>query len=371
MSEMKILVQLSHPAHFHYYHRAICNWRDHGHQVFVLIKTKDILEELVKSAGIPYVNINPNVHRSSKLGLLWDMLIRDWRIIRICLSQRIDVLTGSTPEVAQVGWLLHKPSINTGEDDAAVVPAFVRFTAPFLQVRLTPVSCDSGIMEPKAVKYASFHELAYLHPNHFTPDSRYLDKYGIGQNETFFILRFASLNAHHDAGIKGINNAVAEKLVAMMLPYGKVFITSERELDSTLEACRMAIDAQDIHHVMAFASLYIGDSQTMAAEAAVLGVPFIRFNDFVGRIGYLKELEEVYQLGYGIRASEERATERLYALVNRLLTTPDRKAVCAQRREKMLSEKIDYAQFLTWFIENYPESRRIMRENPDYQWNFR
>ena len=41
------------------------------------------------------------------------------------------------------------------------------------------------------------------------------------------------------------------------------------------------------------------------------------------------------------------------------------------RRQKMLSEKIDYAQFLTWFIENYPESRKIMKENPDYQWRFK
>ena len=58
-----------------------------------------------------------------------------------------------------------------------------------------------------------------------------------------------------------------------------------------------------MHHVMAFASLYIGDSQTMAAEAGVLGVPFVRFNDFVGRIGYLRELEDVYQLGFGVHAS--------------------------------------------------------------------
>ena len=27
------------------------------------------------------------------------------------------------------------------------------------------------------------------------------------------------------------------------------------------------------------------------------------------------------------------------------------------RRKKMLSEKIDYAKFLTWFIENYPASK--------------
>ena len=64
-----------------------------------------------------------------------------------------------------------------------------------------------------------------------------------------------------------------------------------------------------MHHVMAFASLYIGDSQTMAAEAGVLGVPFVRFNDFVGRIGYLRELEDVYELGYGIHATQLKSEE--------------------------------------------------------------
>ena len=109
----------------------------------------------------------------------------------------------------------------------------------------------------------------------------------------------------------------------------------------------------------------------MAAEAGVLGVPFVRFNDFVGRIGYLRELEEVYHLGFGIKASEQGAEEKIYATVKELLAMPDREAVWQARRQKMLSEKIDYAQFLTWFIENYPESRKVMKENPDYQFRFK
>ena len=48
---------------------------------------------------------------------------------------------------------------------------------------------------------------------------------------------------------------------------------------------------------MVFASLYIGDSQTMSAEAGILGTPFVRFNDFVGRINYMTEMEDVYELG--------------------------------------------------------------------------
>ena len=42
-----------------------------------------------------------------------------------------------------------------------------------------------------------------------------------------------------------------------------------------------------------------------------------------------------------------------------------------ERRIKMLSDKIDYAAFLTWFIKNHPKSVEIMKENPDFQYRFK
>ena len=122
-----------------------------------------------------------------------------------------------------------------------------------------------------------------------------------------------------------------------------------------------------MHHVMAFASLYIGDSQTMAAEAGVLGVPFVRFNDFVGRIGYLRELEDVYQLGFGIKASAPGSVDQLCKRVEELveMKAAERQATFQERREAMLRDKIDCAKFLTWFIENYPQSVEATR-NADY-----
>ena len=118
-----------------------------------------------------------------------------------------------------------------------------------------------------------------------------------------------------------------------------------------MDQYRIAINPLDIHHVMAFAGLYIGDSQTMAAEAGVLGVPFVRFNDFVGRIGYLNELENKYKLGFGIKPDEEK---RLYQTVQTLLEMDNRKAVFQERRRVMLSECINFADFLTDYIETYP-----------------
>ena len=119
-----------------------------------------------------------------------------------------------------------------------------------------------------------------------------------------------------------------------------------------------------MHHVMAFASLYIGDSQTMAAEAGVLGTPFVRFNDFVGRIGYLRELEDVYQLGYGIKASSAGSVDALCARVSELVALPaaERQTTFAARRATMLSDKIDCAKFLTYFIEHYPASVQETRK---------
>ena len=361
---MNVLIQLSHPAHFHLYKNIARGLMEDGHQVLFVIKSKDILEQLLIDAGLPYVNINQHAHRGSKLGILWDMLVRDWRILRLCRKHKIDLITGSTPETAHVSWLLRIHGVNTGEDDAAVVPAFGKVTAPFIQCLVVPIPCNTGSMERNTVHYPGYHELAYLHPNHFSADASVVRKYGIDTDKPYFIIRFAQLNAHHDAGIKGINAAIAQRLVDILKPHGRIYITSERPLEPQFEEYRIKINPLDMHHVMAFASLYIGDSQTMAAEAGVLGVPFVRFNDFVGRIGYLNELENDYELGYGIKASSEGSVgalcERVEALVS--MKADERKAKYAAHRAKMLADKVDCAKFLTWFIENYPQSAEDTRK---------
>lgn len=366
---MNVLIQLSHPAHFHLYKIVAKNLMADGHRVFVLIKTKDILEDLLKQAGLPYYNILKEAHRKSGFGVLGDMLVRDWRMLRFVKKNKIDLLTGSTPEVAQVGWLTRKYRVTTVEDDMRVVPLFQRIAGPFIQTMLSPVSCDNWKLEPKTVKYAGFHKLAYLHPNQFTPDKHVVDKY-FSVERPYFILRFAKLKAYHDvaADAHGINTEIAQHLVDLLLPHGDVYITSERELEPQFEKYRLNINPLDIHHLMAFATMYIGDSQSMAVEAAMLGTPSLRFNDFAGRIGVLEELEHKYNLTFGIQPTHP---EQLYAKVEELLKTPDLHEVFQQRRKKMLEDKIDVTAFLTWFIENYPESRKTMLQHPDFQWRFK
>ena len=137
--------------------------------------------------------------------------------------------------------------------------------------------------------------------------------------------------------------------------------------DKKFEPFRLNIDPLDIHHVMSFADMFIGDSQTMAAESGVLGVPFIRFNDFVGRIGYLNQLENTYKLGFGINPSEP---THLLETISELLVMQDRKLVFQNRRKEMLYKNINVSSFLLWFIENYPGSITVIKNTPEFQNRF-
>ena len=184
----------------------------------------------------------------------------------------------------------------------------------------------------------------------------------------FFIIRFAKLTAHHDKGKTGITTEIAQKIIDLLAPHGNIYITSERELEPQFEKYRITIKPENIHHALYYADMYIGDSQTMAAEAAVLGTPSIRFNDFVGKLGYLEELEHKYGLTYGIKTSE---SQKLYNKIEELINTPNLKEEWQKRRQKMLNDKIDVTAFMVWFIENYPESVKIMKSNPDYQYRFK
>ncbi len=53
-----------------------------------------------------------------------------------------------------------------------------------------------------------------------------------------------------------------------------------------------------------------------------------------------------------------------------LINSPYLKEEFQNRRERFLSEKIDVTAFTVWFVENYPESVKIINKIPKYQNRF-
>jgi predicted glycosyltransferase len=200
----------------------------------------------------------------------------------------------------------------------------------------------------KTVKYDGYHELAYLHPKRFTPDPKVLEGIGLKENEPYFILRFNAFKAHHDIGEKGLSLEDKRKLISVLEKRGRVFITTERKIDKEFEKYQLSISPEKIHSLIYFSTMLIGDSQTMTSEAAVLGIPSIRCNTFVGKISYLEEEEHKYQLTYGFRPTN---SKEMFLKIETLLDMPYLKNIWQERRNRMLMNKIDVTAFYVWFIE--------------------
>jgi predicted glycosyltransferase len=344
---------MGHPAHFHLFKHVIAELRGQGHESDILIKKKDVLEDLLQSTDWEYHNILPEGRGDSKTGLAIGMVKRDWRMLRLVRRLRPDILIGTSVEISHVGKLLGIPSVNVNEDDWDVVPMYAKLAYPWASSILAPVGCRMGKWESKTEFYRGYHELAYLHPDRFTPDMSVVEPY-FNADSPYAVLRFSSLNAHHDEGIRGITDNLAAQILERLEPHMDVWITSERELTPHFEKLRMPVKPQDIHHVLAFAQMYIGDSQTMAAEAGVLGTPFLRYNDFVGRISYLDDIENHYRLGFGIPGSQPGL---LLRRLEELLGMEDRSRIWQERRERMLGDKVDVTTWMVDYLIEFLSSR--------------
>ena len=82
----------------------------------------------------------------------------------------------------------------------------------------------------------------------------------------------------------------------------------------------------------------------------------------------LEEEEKKYGLTLALNLDQ---TDQMFIKVKELLNTPNLREEWQEKRKKLLEDKIDVTAFLVWFVENYPESVRVMKETPEYQFSFK
>ena len=348
---MRILIDLGHPAHFHLFKNVALELEKRGHQIFWATRNKDVVVRLLELHRSRYTILT--TPRTGLLGFMGELAKHDYELYKMSKELDLDLMIGTSIFAAQVSKVTRAKSIILNEDDVAVGKVFAWLTYPFADTIVTPDVLRKNNLGKKHVKYSSYHELAYLHPNYFTPNPEVLRELGVEEGERYFVLRFVSLKASHDVGEAGLSLLMRRRLVNKLSEFGKVFVSTEGVLPPELREFKIAASPDRIHHLLYYATMFIGDSQTMTAEAAVLGTPAVRCNTFVGRISYLEELEHKYGLSYGFLPGEE---ERMFEKIEELLSTEGLETIWQERRRRMLKDKIDLTGWMVDFIENYPES---------------
>jgi len=364
-SKKKILFYVGHPAHYHNIRNLASRLEKKNYSVLIVAREKDVLFRLLENCPFETVLIR-GATGHSKLRKAAHLFNRELQMIGIVRKHKPMLMMGTDMIIAHVGKLLGIPSFILNEDDAEAVPLFAKLAYPLATGIFCPACCSVGRYKDKKIGYAGYHELAYLHPDYFTPDRSKIASL-VQDNKPYFLLRFVDLTAHHDVGKKGIGKELALKVIKLLSEKGSVYISSERKLEPEFEPYRISIHPQDMHHAIYFADLFLGDSQTMTAEAAVLGTASLRFNDFVGKLAYLDELEHTWQLTFGFTTNQEAL---LLAKISELLSRPDLKAEWQSRRQEMLKENVNLTALWEWFITGYPGSLEKVKGNPFYYREF-
>jgi len=360
---MKVLIDIGHPGHVHLFRNFAHQMKKDGHSILFTCRQKEFEIELLKAYDLPFVSFGKKYN--SKAGKIYGLLKFDIKELLTALKFKPDVLLShGSMYAAHVAFLINKPHISF-ED--TFNNEQIRIYKPFTSTILTSDYIHPSLGK-RNINYSGYHELAYLHPKRFLPNKKSLEFLNISTNEPYTILRFVAWNASHDYGHRGITIENKIKAVKEFEKYTRVFISSESELPDDLKKYRLDIPPHKIHDIIYFASLVYGESATMVAEGAVLGVPGI-YLDNTGR-PYTNELQQKYDLVYNFSESEKDQNRSIEKGIF-LLRNPTLKEEWKLKREKLLNDKIDVTAFLVWFIGNYPQSKVVMQENPDYQLKFK
>jgi len=331
---MNILFDINHPGHVHFFKHAIRILSADGHKVTVTARDKEVALQLLQNYNIPHRVLS----KAGKglLGLGIELICRETQIFSILRKEKIDVCAAITgAALVHAAKLLRIPSLVFYDTEHAKLQNNI--TIPFATHYFTP-DCYLGHRWKNQTVYAGVHELAYLHPNYFTPSPSVLADLHLAPGQRFVIMRFVSWSASHDIGQKGISLSLKRDLIQKLSPHAKVFIVSESPLDQEFEPYRLTLAPEKVHDVMAYAALFIGEGATMASEAVCLGTPAIYVNSL--KMGYIREESDRYGLMFDLEKDSEILAKSLE------IVTGDYRGEWQEKQRRFLNDKIDVTQFI-------------------------
>lgn len=351
---MRYLFDIGHPAEVHYFKHVIRNLEKNGHRVLVTARDKDVSLQLLYNYAIGYTCTGRNI--PSRLGKIYSLFRNGRRIFKVICEFKPDLVVNFfSPFAAQAGWLAGVPVL--GFHDTEIAGISIRLSQPFTNTVVVPECYTRRLPETKEIRFKGYFELCHLHPDYFSADPSVRAELGLEPDEKFVLARFVSHRAVHDTGISGLSWGMKRYAVKRLSQVARVFVSSEEPLPQDLEPFRLTTPVDRIHDVIAHAALCFGESATMSAESAVLGVPavFIDQRD----IGYTSDIADRYGLitqfdpdPEGFENAIEKGLEILWV---------GEADTWKRKKDQLLRDHIDVTAFMTKLIENYPDSVRSLK----------
>jgi predicted glycosyltransferase len=348
---MRVLVDIVHPADVLFFLRPIRMLLARNDDVIILSRDKDVTTHLLDLFGL--------THRpASKAGfgliaLATELACREFTLWRMIRRSRPHVMIGfGGVAIAHVGKLTGVPSIAFYDSENAALQT--RITWPFVTRLYVPDSYGGPVPTSRTVRIRGTKDLSYLHPTTFAPSRDIAIRCNLDPDRNNFLIRIVSWRASHDVGKSGWTQETLIRLVGQLERLGRVHISSERRLPDVLNRFAFTGLPHEIHHLMAYCRLFVGESVTMACESATLGVPSI----YVGHDmpGYVRAIARAGL----VTIMNAQEVEGLPEAIDRALIRPMDEFRMA--RTKWLEDCPDWAAVVVDAIDQVaqPEDRHVL-----------
>jgi predicted glycosyltransferase len=224
---MKILIDIGHPAHVHYFKNIITQLQQNGHYVFVIAREKEVAFRLLTAYNIPFTSRGKG--KNSLFGKFFYLFKGAYAVYKQAKKNKIDLfLSFASPYNALASILYKKPVITLDDTEHNVFnhKIYTKFSSSILTPKYFKKDFGS-----KHIRFNATMESAYLHSEYFTPENLTLP---IPQTQKAkkqnVLLRFVSWQASHDVNQKGFTNSDIKLLIDELSQVANVHISSEKNL---------------------------------------------------------------------------------------------------------------------------------------------
>ena len=150
---MKVLFMISHPAHFHIFKNTIKDMQNDGHETIVIIRPKDMLEQLCIDYGMKYIKVQARPHSGGFLRLGFSLLQRCVDVCKIVRKERPDFMIGSDGVIAVAGKLCGIPSFELFDDDYEIIKLYANIFFPLYTGVIAPRVTEAGKFNYKKIEF--------------------------------------------------------------------------------------------------------------------------------------------------------------------------------------------------------------------------
>lgn len=282
---MNIWVDIGHVPQYNFYKNFILALSKKGYNVYVSVLKRARLPQIVQHelGDVPNVYIYPiGRHRLSKWSAIVETnLIRIPQLFIWSLGKHFDVAFSNHHQTSIAAHILHIPDYAFGDDTQTILyPWFVKLATKshmLIYEDLTKTALQKDNIMPV------LKEWAYLAPKYYRPNVSVLNKYGVKPKQYIFLREVTVGTMNYKDQKQGAILHVQDIIdsATYMNKYGasekmQVIFSLEKKDTKNLypkDWILLQEPIDDIHSLIYYSAGLISSGDSMAREAALLGVP--------------------------------------------------------------------------------------------------